>query len=588
MAGVMHHYLDARRELTAEGSPFAVSEIVVRGVPTKVFASAPPTMRALWELTAAYADRDYIVYEDERHTYADVDARVRALAHVLRDQHGVGSGDRVAIAMRNYPEWVIGYWATVCVGAAVVGMNAWWTPAEMAYALKDSRPKVLLADDERLERVLEVLDDVREDGRLAIISVRSERNLPEDAAHWSDVIDPESAPAALPPAEIDPDDDACIFYTSGTTGFPKGAQLTHRGSVHNVMNLAFMTTAIAAAEAKAVAAGEVEPPAEAPAPPVQNVFMAPTPLFHVTACNCLLHPATLTGARIVLTYKWDPGRALELIEREGVTNFSGVPTMSRELLMHPDWDKRDTSTLLGMGGGGAALQPDLVGKIAGALKRGAPSTGYGLTETHGIVTANSSRFFIAKPESCGPVVPTLDAKLVDEAGEDLPPGPDTVGELCVRGAVVIKGYLNRPEATADAIRDGWFHTGDVARIDDDGFVYIVDRRKDMVLRGGENVYCSEVETAIYQHDDIAEAAVFGVPDERLGEEVGAAVVLRPGATLDADGLRAFLASRIAKHKIPAHVWFLDEQLPRNANGKFVKRELRARLIEGAAPTAEGV
>jgi len=459
-------------------------------------------------------------------------------------------------------------------------MNAWWTPTEMAYGLTDSRPKVLIADDERLERVLQVLDEVRAGGALHIISLRSDRELPADASRWADVVDGATAPADLPAVEIDPDDDATIFYTSGTTGFPKGAQLTHRGSVHNVMNLAFMTTATNAAEAKAAAAGEIPaPPAPAAdAPAKQAVFMAPTPLFHVTACNCLLHPATLTGARIVFTYKWEPGRALELIEREGVTNFSGVPTMSRELLMHPDWETRDTSTLQGMGGGGAALQPDLVGKINGALKNGVPTTGYGLTETHGIVTANSARFFVAKPASCGPVVPTLDAKLVDDEGNDLAPGPDTVGQLCVRGAVVIKGYLNRPEATADSIRDGWFNTGDIAKIDEDGFVFIVDRAKDMVLRGGENVYCSEVETVIYQNDLVAEAAVFGVPDERLGEEVGVAIVLRPGAELSADELKSFLGERMAKHKIPAHIWFLDEQLPRNANGKFVKRELRKQLL----------
>jgi len=580
MCAVMHHYLTTRQELTAEGSPFAVSEIVVRDVPIKVFTAAPPTMRALWEITAGYADRDYIVYEDEHYTYGEIQAQVRSLAHLLHHTHGVGRGDRVAIAARNYPEWVVGYWATVSIGAAVVGMNAWWTPTEMAYGLTDSRPKVLIADDERLERVLQVLDEVRAGGALHIISLRSDRELPADASRWADVVDGATAPADLPAVEIDPDDDATIFYTSGTTGFPKGAQLTHRGSVHNVMNLAFMTTATNAAEAKAAAAGEIPaPPAPAAdAPAKQAVFMAPTPLFHVTACNCLLHPATLTGARIVFTYKWEPGRALELIEREGVTNFSGVPTMSRELLMHPDWETRDTSTLQGMGGGGAALQPDLVGKINGALKNGVPTTGYGLTETHGIVTANSARFFVAKPASCGPVVPTLDAKLVDDEGNDLAPGPDTVGQLCVRGAIVIKGYLNRPEATADSIRDGWFNTGDIAKIDEDGFVFIVDRAKDMVLRGGENVYCSEVETVIYQNDLVAEAAVFGVPDERLGEEVGVAIVLRPGAELSADELKSFLGERMAKHKIPAHIWFLDEQLPRNANGKFVKRELRKQLL----------
>jgi long-chain acyl-CoA synthetase len=544
----------------------------------RVLDAAPPHMRAIWESTAGYAERTYLVYEDERYTYAEIDAQVRSLAHTLRSVHGVGSGDRVAIAMRNYPEWVVAYWATVAIGAAVVGMNAWWTPTELEYGLADSAPKVLIADEERFDRVVASLAKLRTAAALHVITVRTERPLPTDASRWSEAADPAKAPATLPDATIDPDDDACIFYTSGTTGFPKGAQLTHRGSVHNIMHLVYMNTASQMAEARAIAAGDLPAPiGERPPAPEQAVFMAPTPLFHVTANNCILQPATLGGGRVVLTYKWDPTRALELIERERVTNFSGVPTMSRELLMHPDWSKRDTSSLLGLGGGGAALQPDLVGKIAGALKHGAPSTGYGLTETHGIVTANAARSFVAKPESCGPLVPTLDAKLTDDEGNDLPESPATVGQLCVRGTVVIKGYLNRPDATAEAIVDGWFNTGDIARIDEEGYIYIVDRAKDMVLRGGENVYCSEVETAIYQHGDVAEAAVFGIPDERLGEEVAAAIVLRPGGTLDEAGLSAHLADRLAKHKIPAKVWFLGEPLPRNANGKFVKRELRTQL-----------
>ncbi len=570
-------YRAARNDL--DNGPFATTEIVVRGVPMKVFAAAPPTLRELWQMTAAHADKTYIVYEDERLTYGEVHARVRSLAHYLQSSCSVGSGDRVAIAMRNYPEWVIAYWATVSIGAAVVGMNAWWTSTEMEFGLTDSRPKVLIADDERLERTLPLLDGLRAVAPLHLITVRSDHALPIDATSWDDVVVPGDAPPDLPAAEIDPDDDACIFYTSGTTGFPKGAQLTHRGSIHNIFNIAYMTTAIAMAEAKAVAAGVIPGPTDAKAAPDQIVLMAPTPLFHVTACNCIMHPATLVGGRVVLTRKWDPGRALELIERERVTTFSGVPTMSRELLAHPDWATRDTSSLSGMTGGGAAVQPDLVGKIDKALENGAPGTGYGLTETHGIVTANSSRLYLAKPDSCGPIVPTLDAKLVDEEGNDLPAGPAVVGQLCVRGPIVIKGYLNRPEATADAIREGWFNTGDIARIDDDGFVFIVDRAKDMVLRGGENVYCSEVEAVIYQLEAVAEAAVFGIPDERLGEDVAAAIVLRKGSTLTEDDLREFLAQRIARYKIPSKVWFLADQLPRNANGKFVKRELRAQLLD---------
>ncbi|MEO1061077.1 MAG: class I adenylate-forming enzyme family protein [Actinomycetota bacterium] len=572
---MIDHLHAATQELLAEGSPFATTETEVRGIPMRVFAAAPPDMRMIWELTAVHADRTYLVFEDERFTYAEVHAQVRSLAHVLRNDHGVGPGNRVAIAMRNYPEWVVGYWATTALGAATVGMNAWWTGPEMEYGLTDSRPKVLIADDERVERVLPHLDAVRADGPIHLLSVRSDRDLPDDASRWADVVDAANAPAELPEATIHPDDDVCIFYTSGTTGFPKGAQLTHRGSVHNLMHLAFFQMAVASAGAKAAAAAGVEPPAP-PDPAAQTTIMAPTPLFHVTANNCLLHPATATGGKLVLTYRWDAARALELIEREQVNNFSGVPTMSRELLQHPDWERRDTSSLQGMGGGGAPLQPDLVGKIDEALPQGAPSTGYGLTETHGIATANASIFFTAKPESAGPLVPTLDAKLVDESGEELPPG--STGELCVRGPVVIKGYLNRPEATAEAIRDGWFNTGDIARIDEDGFVYIVDRAKDMVLRGGENVYCAEVESAIYTHDAVAEAAVFGVPDERLGEDVAVAIVLRPGTSLDEAALHAHLEPQIAKHKIPGRVWFLDQNLPRNANGKFLKRELRDVLI----------
>ncbi|MDP2289848.1 MAG: class I adenylate-forming enzyme family protein [Actinomycetota bacterium] len=570
---MIHHYLAARAELDAPGSPFATTTIEVRGVQLKTFAAVPPTMRALWETSALQGDKDYLVYEDERYTYAEIHAQVRTLAAHLVAQ-GVERGDRVAIAMRNYPEWVVAYWASVCLGAAAVGMNAWWTPPEMEYALNDSEPKVLIADDERIERLMHMPAQ----RPMHLIAVRTDRGDSLGATRWADIM-ATTDPGTLPAVDIDPDDDATIFYTSGTTGFPKGAQLTHRGSVDNIFNIITRGAATAMAEAKAIAAGDVPAPTAPPAAaPAQAVFMAPTPLFHVTACNCLLHPGTVAGGKVVLMYKWDAGRALELIEREGVTNFSGVPTMSRELLMHPDWATRDTSTLQGMGGGGAALQPDLVGKIAGALKKGQPSTGYGMTETCGIITANAARFFIAKPESCGPVVPTLEAKLVDEEGNDLPAGPDTVGVLCVRGSIVIKGYLNRPEATHDSIRDGWLNTGDIARIDEDGFVYIVDRAKDMVLRGGENVYCSEVETAIYHHDAISEACVFGIPDERLGEDVAAVIVLREGHELSADDLRHFLSASLAKHKIPATIWFRDEPIPRNANGKFLKRDLRKELV----------
>ena len=571
MRGVIHHYIAARQELEGPGSPFAVTTTTIRGVEVKTFAAAPPNMRLFWEMTAGHGDKKYLVYEDEVYTYAEVHAQVRKLAQFFVD-NGVKRGDRVAVSTRNYPEWVVTYWACVSIGVACVGMNAWWTPVEMEYALNDSQPKLLIVDDERLERFTQMPKAFD----VPVISVRTDRVLPAGGHRWADIMALPD-PGVLPPADIDPDDDATIFYTSGTTGFPKGAQLHHLGSVVNVMNIAAMTTAASSGIAKAVAAGDL---AEAPpAPPaLPPVFMAPTPLFHVTACNCILHPATLVGGAVVLMYKWDPARALELIEREQVTNFSGVPTMGRELIMHPDWKKRNTSSLAAISGGGAAVQPDLVEKIDKELEKGTPTTGYGMTETHGIITANTSLWYTSKPSSCGPVVPTLEAKLVDEDGNDLPRDPNITGILCVKGAITIKGYLNRPDATAETIKDGWLNTGDIARIDQDGFIYIVDRAKDMVIRGGENVYCSEVEAVIYRHDAIAEAAVFGIPDERLGEEVAACIVLAPGKTVSEDELRTFLGASLAKHKIPSKLWFRDEPIPRNASGKFLKRELRKELI----------
>lgn len=567
----MSDFSAIRDQLAGPGSPLELREIEVRGVPMREFVNAPATMRDVWEMCRSHGDNLYIVFEDEHYTYAEVDAQVRALASVMVNDCGVGPGDRVALSMRNYPEWVVSYWAIVSVGAAVVGMNAWWTAQEMAYGLRDSAPKLLIADGERVERVVEVLDEVRAELSLPILATRYQGELPTDSWHWNDIIDPEAAPDTLPEVTIDPDDDATIFYTSGTTGFPKGAQLTHRGSVTNIMNMAFMQTwqdmVMAARHPDLVE----EPDSAADLP----VGLAATPLFHVTACNCGLHPVSLLGGTIVLMYKWDAGRALELIEREKVTRVGGVPVMARELLAHPDFETRDLSALQSMAGGGAQVQPDLVEKIDGAGR--SPGTGYGLTETHGIVTAVGDKFFSDKPESCGPIVPTLDAKLVDDDGNDLEPGPDVIGQLCVRGAVVIKGYLNKPEATADAIRDGWFNTGDIARIDEDGFLFIVDRAKDMVLRGGENVFCSEVESAIFEFPGVAENVVFGVPDQRLGEIVGACVVPVAGVTIDEAELAAFVGERLAKFKVPERWWFRDEPLPRNANGKFVKREVKAAL-----------
>ncbi|HEY1414741.1 MAG TPA: class I adenylate-forming enzyme family protein [Caulobacteraceae bacterium] len=544
-------------ELTAPGAPFEVASIEVRGHPCLVYKNAPPNVRALWLATVAYGERDYIVYQDERLTYAEAHARVRAIAGWLASQ-GVRRGDRVAIAMRNYPEWLLIYWACIASGVAAVGMNAWWVAEEMAYALKDSAPKVLFCDGERLARLPET-------SGIAIVAVRAEAG--PGILPFSDVLD---HPEALPDVEVDPDDDACIFYTSGTTGSPKGAQLTHRGCISNLFSMMFAGQCQALATARTT--GVALDPA---APPPIPVGLLTTPLFHVTANNCGAYAITAAGGKMVLMYRWDAGEALRLIEQEKVSAMSGVPVMAREVINHPDFAKRDTSSLLSLAGGGAQLPPDLVGKIDEVVATARPGTGYGLTETCGIITSVSADFFVNKPDSAGPVMPDFEYKCVEDDGQEVAHG--LIGELWVRGAQVIKGYLNRPEATADSITDGWFHTGDIARVDADGFLYIVDRKKDMILRGGENIYCAEVEAAAYRHPAVAECSAFGVADPRLGEEVALAAVAHPGQNLTAESLREHFLATVARHKAPRYIWILSEPLPRNASGKFLRRELRERL-----------
>jgi long-chain acyl-CoA synthetase len=565
------HYKELKKawgELTAPGAPFEIETLTVRGAPMRSYKNMPRTVRELWLASAQFADREYLIYQEERMTYGEAHRQVGAIGAWLAGR-GVTRGDRVAIAMRNYPEWLLVYWACVSLGVAVVGMNAWWVAEEIDYAIKDSTPKVIFCDGERLVRLTERAETA---AGIPMVVTRAE-SLPDGAIPWSDVL---AHGGALPEAAVDPDDDACIFYTSGTTGFPKGAQLTHRGCLANLFSLMFAGQATAKATMEAMG---VPPDPDAPVP--IPISLLTTPLFHVTANNCGAYPITAAGGKMVLMYRWDPKTALTLIEKEKVTGMSGVPVMSRELITHPDFESHDLSSLMSLGGGGAQLPPDLVHKIDQSVETARPATGYGMTETCGIITAISADFFVDKPASAGPAMPDYEVKCVDDAGDTVPAGE--VGELWARGAQVIKGYLNRPDATAESITEGWLHTGDIARVDEDGFIFIVDRKKDMVLRGGENVYCAEVEATLYRHPAVAECSVFGVPDERLGEEVAAAIFLRPGHKLDAVVLREHCAAIMAKHKIPRYLWIVDEPLPRNASGKFLRRQLREML-----PVAEAV
>lgn len=546
--------------VTGPGGPLEIVETEVAGRTQKVFAAGPPTLRAAWDTLRA-REGVYMVYEDETWTFAELMSRVDALGTALVEHHGVTPGDRVAIAMRNYPEWVAAFAAITSVGGVAVSLNAWWTGPELEFGLTDSGSKVVVLDETRLNRVGDRLAELG----VAGIAVRTPADavLPAGVDRFDDIV-VEGTP--LPDVAVDPEDDATILYTSGTTGHPKGAVSTHRAVLTGLLGFACR----AVVEMLRKEPGEPHP--------WPTSFILVVPLFHVTGCIPVMLGSAVAGNKLVMLHKWDAARALELIERERVTNFVGVPTMAADLLACPDMATRDTSSLTNVGGGGAPMAPELVRRIEGSFGTARPQLGYGMTETNAYGPGNTGDDYLRKPASTGRVVPIMDVKVIGTAGEDLPQG--SVGEICFRGANLIRGYWNRPDATRDAIVDGWLRTGDLGYVDDEGFVFIVDRAKDMVLRAGENVYCAEVEAAVYEFPGVHEAAVFGLPHERLGEEVACALLPVAGATIDLDALDAFLRERIAGFMVPTRWFVQDQPLPRGATGKILKRELRDNLSGG--------
>jgi acyl-CoA synthetase (AMP-forming)/AMP-acid ligase II len=550
-------HAQVQAQLTAPGQLFEMEEIGGTGVRT--WKHAPAHFRALLENSRFHGDKVFLVYEDEHLTFEDHFRRAATLANRLVEEYGVGKGDRVAVAMRNYPEWVVSFSAVLAAGGIAVPLNAWWTEAELTYGVRDSGAKVLIADGERAARLASA--------GVPMIVTRGEA--PAGARSFEDVLGEVAADVKLPAVELSPDDPATIFYTSGTTGNPKGALGSHRN-----LGQAPMTVAYGLMRAVAMAGKDL-----AAAAGTRRVTLLTVPLFHVTGCFSAMTTMMFTGGGLVLMYKWDPEQALRLIEREKATTMIGVPTNAWQLMSHPDFGKYDLSSLTTLGYGGAPAPPKLLERITENLPDRAPSNGYGMTETTGLAVGNGGADYHAKPDSIGLPSPVVDVRVVDPMGAELPPGD--VGELCVRGPNVILGYWNKPEATAQTFAGGWVHTGDLARIDEEGFVYIVDRAKDMVIRGGENVYCAEVEAALFEHPAVDDAAVIGVPHDELGEEVGAVVRLAPGASVTPEDLRSFLAERIAKFKIPAHVWFRDGELPRNPGGKILKTHLRREILGNA-------
>ena len=557
-----------REMLTAPGQRFEMEEVEIRGVRLRTWKNAPPSLRAIALAGRAHGDSEFVVYEDERITFDGWFRAVATLAHHLQEL-GVAKGDRVALAMRNLPEWPVAFFAATSIGAIIVPLNAWWTSAELSYGLSDSGAKLLICDEERWERIAPHAGELP-DLKHALVS-RAAGPLVSPASALEDLIGKPPDYAALPSRElpdvaIEPDDDATIFYTSGTTGMPKGALGTHRNITTNVLSGAY---AVACAALRR---------GEAPPEPVKKTGLVVIPLFHVTACSASLMGTIVAGNRAVYMYRWDPEKAFAIIEREKVNATGGVPTIAWQLLDHPARDNFDLSSIESIAYGGAPAAPDLVRRIHaefGAL----PSNGYGMTETMATVTSHSSEDYLNRPDSCGHPVAVVDLKITGEDGEtELPPGE--VGEIWVRGPQVVKGYWNKPEATAECFIDGWVRTGDLGRVDEEGFLFIVDRAKDMIIRGGENIYSCEVENVLYDHPAVSDAALIGLPHPTLGEEPAAVVYLAPGKSATEAELQAWVGEHLARFKVPVRIAFSPETLPRNANGKILKGELQ-HLLDGA-------
>lgn len=555
------HFTELRsvwQDLTAPGARYETRRDPI--TKSLGYRHAPDTLRDIWkEAGAAFAERPYLVFGDERSSYGETYRQSERVAAWMQAQ-GIEKGDRIAVAMRNYPEWMIIYWASMLAGTTLCGFNAWWTPAEMAAADALTRPRVLFLDAERFERAPRRASA----GAPITVGVRLPHPAPS-AIPWEDIV---AQQGVFDPPTLSGDDAACIFFTSGTSGSPKAAVLTQRGCVTNILNILFAAESQGLAAARAAGAPI---PSEAVAP----VALVTTPLFHVTANNCCAQVAAALGGTIVLMYKWDAAAALDLVERERVTMISGTPVMHRELVLHSRFHEADLSSLGAFSGGGASLPPDILARIERSSLTARASSGYGMTEASGAIASISGDFFAAKPTSCGPILPAFEHRVVDEEGRDVPPGER--GELWVRGASVIAGYLDATGSRVEPLAGGWLQTGDIVAIDADGFVNIVDRKKDMILRGGENIACVEVEAAIYEMDGVAECAVFAIPDTRLGEAVGAAVFLHEGAEVAPDAVTAHCSARLAAYKIPSRIWIVDAPLPRNASGKILKRDVAATL-----------
>jgi len=565
MSSIKAEYDAAIAQLTAPGAPFELVNATIGGVDYRVYRNAPRSLAEFFSQATVHGEKEFLVYEGERWTFAQLLAQGARIAHALQARCGIRAGDRVAIAMRNYPEWMSAFIGVAALGAVVVPLNSWGRARELAFALGDADARAVFCDQQRCDQLAAHLQAT---GLPAIVARPSGAGLPGGARDLEDFIAGVDD-TAFPGVAIAPEDPALMMYTSGTTGTPKGALSTQRAVCQSIVNIDCQATASAMINPEAIGA-------------MMRMGVAPTqmlcvPLFHISGCHAAFLAALRGGRRIVMMYKWDVQKALELIERERVTALNAAPSMLLELLESPLLERYDTSSLIAIAGGGAATPPRVARLFLEKIKAPYPGAGWGMTETNSNGSACTGRPFLEKPGTAGFLHPTVELSVRDGEGNELAPG--VPGRLWIKTPTLITGYWNRPDANASEFRDGWFDTGDVGYLDEEGYLFLSDRAKDMVIRGGENIYPAEIESALLEHPHIEEVAAFGVPDEALGEQLAVVVHAKPGESLTPEDVRRFAAAHLAHFKVPQYVEVSAEQLPRNATGKILKKDIRAGFLQ---------
>jgi steroid-24-oyl-CoA synthetase len=556
-------YDEVVRNLTGPGAPFEVVVETVGGRPMKTFKNRERSLREKVAAAAQRGDVDFLVQGDRRVSYGEFGRRAWGAARALTREHGLAKGDRVAILSYNCPDWIIALFGATSAGAIAVGLNGWWAAEELEYGLADSGSRFLVVDERLYPRVEPF---VRRLGHVEKIFYIGD-DAPRGTVPIAELLDPHDAP---PEVAIDEDDPFVILYTSGTTGRSKGCITTHRGTIAQVTGILFANLVNAAISGRS----------PLPTGGGQAASLLTSPLFHVGGLHSIVCTQMTIGAKLVFNRgRFDAEEALQLIEREKITIWSAIPTMLHRVVHHPKVADYDLSTLRGISFGGAPTPPETIERAREVLPiEPTFANAYGLTETHGVATVNGGKDVLERKTSVGRPLPIIDMKIADPDGKELPDGQ--LGELLIYGPTITPGYWNRPDATAETVRDGWLHTGDLGYRDGEGFYFVVDRAKDMILRGGENVYCTEIENCLADHAEIDEAAVVGVPDAELGERVKAIVRRTPGSALSEAAVRAHVAAHLASFKVPEFVEFTDEPLPRNPAGKLLKNVLRG---SGAVP-----